>query len=509
VKSTFRPWTTGDAAIIHDILRETWLDAYARYVPAKDLLGYLEQNHSPELIEKSVEDGDVAGFIAEVDGSAAGCIRTQLNKKEARLYVQQLYILPKYQGLGLGKKLMELAAERARSLGFDRVWLGVMEQNESALLWYKNMGYEIAETAPFSMGSTVVNHHIGFVPLDRIFSARGQTEEDRHKALLDKALAVFDSRISSGSLPQLCMELMKRQKSAWSQLKDAYAALESGMVREIDCGGFSVRLQYNPGRIASTSAAVDPDSLRSRTCFLCLEHLPGQQKGILYRNKFIVLCNPAPIFDPHFTVSHVSHIPQDFTSAAGILLDLARDMSPDFTVFYNGPKCGASAPDHLHFQAAPRGRIPVEVDAVDVVRRRKLYYESHVAASLLMNCGRSALIIESTDKRRLAGFLNTLIDAGKSKFGVSEEPMMNVLCSYQQELWRLIIFFRRKHRPDVYFKTGTERVLVSPAAVDLGGLIITPLENDFLRIDANCVKSIFSEVCVEESAVEDLVKGMA
>jgi hypothetical protein len=402
-----------------------------------------------------------------------------------------------------------MAAERARSLGYDKVWLGVMEKNESAVLWYKHMGYEIVETTPFAMGGTAVNHHIGFVPLDRILSADIQKKRDRHAALLDRVLKAFDSRSLPGTLPQLCLQLFEQQKSTWSTLAGAYAALSAAKLRDIACNGHSVRLQFNPGRVASTSADVDPDALRSRACFLCLEHLPGPQRGILYRNKLIILCNPAPIFSPHFTVSHISHTPQEFASSIEVMLDLARDLSPDFTVFYNGPKCGASAPDHLHFQATPRRQIPVELDAVDVARRRKLYYEGHVAASILMNFGRAALIIESTDKQRLVDFLNRLIDAKKPEVGISEEPMMNVLCSYQQELWRLIVFFRRKHRPDAYFKSGADRILVSPAAVDLGGLFITPMEHDFLRIDANLIKSIFNEVCAGEKAVENLVKGMA
>ena len=288
-------------------------------------------------------------------------------------------------------------------------------------------------------------------------------------------------------------------------MAEGYAALKSVQMRDIACNGFVVQVQFNPKRIVSTEANTDPKIIRERTCFLCLDHLPEPQKGILYHNEYLILCNPVPIFLGISLSLVFEHIPQEFESSLGVMLDLARDLSPDFTVFYNGPKCGASAPDHLHFQVSPRLDIPVERDAVEVRRRKRFYYKNHVAGFTLTNYGRAVMIIESTDRQLLIEFIQRLLVEWKKLLHLSEEPMMNVLCSYQQELWRLIIFPRCKHRPDVYYKKGNERVLISPAAVDIGGLLITPLEKDFLRVDAKLIEDIFMEVSEKQDIVEKIL----
>jgi hypothetical protein len=202
------------------------------------------------------------------------------------------------------------------------------------------------------------------------------------------------------------------------------------------------------------------------------------------------------------------HRPQDFGSSIDAMLDLAKDLSPDYTIFYNGPECGASAPDHLHFQASPRLAIPVERDAVNVQKRKRFYYKNHVAGFTLMNYGRAAIIIESTDKNQLLAFIHTLFAEWKKLLGLNNEPMTNVLCSYQENIWRLIIFPRRKHRPDIYFKESDDRVLISPAAVDMGGLIVTPLEKDYLNVDAKLIEDIFFEVSEKKEIVDILLEKM-
>ena len=301
---------------------------------------------------------------------------------------------------------------------------------------------------------------------------------------------------------------MEQQKLHWPQLTEGYAALESVRVREIVCSNYHVFVQFNPKRIRSTGADLDPKAIQERKCFLCLKNLPEPQKGILFQDKFLLLCNPVPIFARHLTFSSIHHIPQELESSFGVLLNLTRDLSPDFTVFYNGPKSGASAPDHFHFQASPRRALPIECDAVDMRRRKRLYYKDHVAGCVLMNYGRTALVVESTDEFRLLEFLKNILEAWKKVLGSAEEPKMNILCSYQEELWRLIIVPRRKHRPDKYFIGGDDRVLISPAAVDIGGLVVTPLEKDFLRADAKLIESIFAEVTEPPELIERILEKL-
>ena len=291
-------------------------------------------------------------------------------------------------------------------------------------------------------------------------------------------------------------------------MAEGYASLKFVRDREIVCSGFNVNVQFNPKRIVSTGADVDASVISKRTCFLCLGNLPEAQQGILYHDQYLILCNPIPIFPKHFTISSLHHIPQDFKSSVDAMLDIAMDFNPEYSVFYNGPQCGASAPDHLHFQATPRRAIPVERDAVDSRRRKRFYYKNHLAGFTLMKYGRSVMIIESTDKTQLLAFIQTLFFEWKKLLGITEEPMMNVLCSYQENIWRLIIFPRRKHRPDIFFKIGEDRVLVSPATVDMGGLIVTPLEKDFLSIDAKLIEDIYLEVSEKQEIVDNILEKM-
>jgi hypothetical protein len=277
------------------------------------------------------------------------------------------------------------------------------------------------------------------------------------------------------------------------------------LVREVACSGYSVWLQFNPGRIVSTSANVDPRSIRERRCFLCIENLPEPQKGILYKDEFLILCNPAPIFAEHFTISHIKHIPQVLGPALPTMLDLARDLSPRFTVFYNGPKCGASAPDHMHFQANPTGVIPVELAARENSRRVHQRTLHGVQIFTLREFGRQVIVLESDRKDALVPVSENMFASLRETMGTQEEPMMNVLCSYADGHWSMVVFPRSKHRPDIYFTPEKERVMVSPAAVDIGGLVVTPLERDFRSISASLVESIFAEVCLPHAKTEEAI----
>ena len=202
------------------------------------------------------------------------------------------------------------------------------------------------------------------------------------------------------SLADLSFLSLKNKNQSGGILADAYESLDSVKVREIHCDGFSTLLQFNPKRIVSTSANVDDKSVRERKCFLCLENLPEEQKGVLYRDEFLILCNPAPIFPRHFTISTVRHTPQEIGKFIGTLLSLAKELSPEFTVFYNGPRCGASAPDHMHFQASPSWSIPVERDAEDVQRRVLRKKEGAVSFLTLRKYGRQVLLLESRRWKR-------------------------------------------------------------------------------------------------------------
>ena len=168
-----RPWHQDDLEVVRFILWETWKESYSSFIPADDLLDYFNKQCTSKILSEQYNDPKVNGFVAEYDEVIAGYEKTYYNKDENRLYVHQLYILSVYQNLGLGKKLMKSAAELAQSMGLDKIWLGVMVKNEPAVSWYKKMGYEVVENAPFTMGKTTVDHYIGFVPFGRILTGDG------------------------------------------------------------------------------------------------------------------------------------------------------------------------------------------------------------------------------------------------------------------------------------------------------------------------------------------------
>jgi len=276
---------------------------------------------------------------------------------------------------------------------------------------------------------------------------------------------------------------------------------------EIELCGHVISVQHNPKRIVSTGAKVDPKSISERKCFLCLDNLALEQKGVLYRDEFVVLCNPFPIVDKHLTIPHLKHIPQSIEGRVPFFLELAREMAPDFTVFYNGPKCGASAPDHLHFQACPAGVVPVELVASDDGRESNQLIGG-ISLSTMKFAGQHLIVIEGKKEMQLHDAFVRLVASMKRVLHVSDEPMMNIFCLYVDSMWRMIIFVRQKHRPDVFFKEGDGRVVISPAALDLGGVIVTPIEKDFERMDVSMLHDIFDEVLVGPSTIDQIIDGV-
>ena len=307
----------------------------------------------------------------------------------------------------------------------------------------------------------------------------------------------------SDYLPALCADLLERQRRSWPRLREGYESLAAVQTRRVSCRGFEVTLQFNPGRIVSTTADVDAAAITARPCFLCREHLPPEQEGILVDSEFLVLANPAPIFSRHFTVSHRDHRRQSIEEGLEFFLDLARWVSPEFTVFYNGPKCGASAPDHLHVQMCPTGAIPIEQEVGRTARKRM--ETGGVAVFTLEKIGRSALVLEGTKRQGMQDAVRRLLRSMRGTES-GEEPMVNILCSWYETKWKLIVFPRSRHRPAAYSAGGNERVVVSPASVDMGGLIITPVERDFKTLDGPRVESIYEEVSLPEAEVELLLE---
>lgn len=298
----------------------------------------------------------------------------------------------------------------------------------------------------------------------------------------------------SSSLLHEVYELLDQQVAGWELAGRNYAALNKVETKPLRVGGVEMLVQFNPSRIVSSAAKVDPASIRERKCFLCREHLPAEQKGVPFGEKYIVLVNPFPIFPKHLTVPSIAHTAQCIAGRLGDMLDLAEALS-DFVIFYNGPKCGASAPDHAHFQAGNRGFLPLEKNWNDLYREQSelIISRSDIKISRLPYYPHAALALESTDKQPLVSLFEKIYTLLPVLQG-DPEPMLNLLCRFDNGCWTLWIFPRKAHRPWQYFAEGDDNLLISPASVDLGGVFITPLQKDFLKISGNDMEDILRQI---------------
>ncbi len=295
---------------------------------------------------------------------------------------------------------------------------------------------------------------------------------------------------------QLVDHLLTEQLTSWETARNNYAALSQVRVKELQVNGILYKVQFNPARIVSSGAKVDAQSIKERKCFLCPANLPAEQKGVLFKNHYTILLNPFPIFPRHLTIPEQEHVPQRIACRFGDMLDLAQALST-YTIFYNGPKCGASAPDHAHFQAGNKGFMPIESNWKEQTAGKIATYKG--ADLWYMNDSpRTTLVIESVEKKAAEDLFDIIYRSLPLKSG-EEEPMMNILAMYEDNKWIVFIFPREKHRPACYTAEGEANLLSSPASVDLGGVFITPVERDFLKITAEDIKQILGEVCLSAS----------
>jgi hypothetical protein len=278
---------------------------------------------------------------------------------------------------------------------------------------------------------------------------------------------------------------IESQLETWPLARKNFEALKDVRIREFLLGRFPFRAQFNPGRMISTGAKMDAATIRVRKCFLCKENTPPEQTPVTVTaytgREYRYLVNPYPIFRRHLTIPAMEHEPQMIFDRFPDMLFFAMQL-PGYTVFYNGPECGATAPDHMHFQAGNRGLMPVE-DHLDTL---------HDALP-------SAVVIESNS-----------IDAAEAEFRDiyrelpmrpdETEPMLNILAWYdakgEEPHFTTVVFPRKEHRPKRYYAADDTQLLISPGSVDLGGVFIVPREEDFNRLTAKDIQDILNEVMI-------------
>ena len=302
-------------------------------------------------------------------------------------------------------------------------------------------------------------------------------------------------------------KLISRQMRDWDLAAANYAALASASTRSLQLGESTITLQFNPERRRSSAAALDKKSLAKRKCFLCTENQPAKQKAVLWGDHFKIQVNPYPIFKRHLTIADLHHEPQRLAGRVGDMLLLAKAL-PDFVIFYNGPKCGASAPDHAHFQAGAKGEMPLP-DEMNHATTHLLADGDEGFIGFVDSLGRSLFTIETSTQRAAERYALRLLDLLPVPDG-DYEPMVNALCWWNRtnRLWHLVIFPRRKHRPDCYGE-GEGRLLLSPGAVDMGGLWAVPERKDFDALTPETIRALYNELCMTRKELDPIISGFS
>ena len=284
-----------------------------------------------------------------------------------------------------------------------------------------------------------------------------------------------------------------------------YGALKQVEVKDMTIDGFPAKLFFNPARVRSVMADVSPEALQKRACFLCPDGLEPLQLTTVWDSPtgqtYFIRVNPFPIFNHHFTISSAIHERQTFAPHMESMLHLAQAM-PEMSIFYNGPMCGASAPDHMHFQAVPRHSMPIEdhfdTNYANAVLVQESDLHSHLAA--LEKVLSMASIPENASQ---TGSLT----AGASRTE-EWEPRWNIISWYEpasspnsliasSPKFNTIVFFRRESRPQCFFAPENERILFSPGTVEMGGVGIVANRESFDRLTPSKLRDIIREVADE------------
>lgn len=343
--------------------------------------------------------------------------------------------------------------------------------------------------------------------------------------------------------------LFKDQLQRWPLARDNYAALEGVKLKsfpldENQVKGVEIKVQYNPSRMVSSTAKIDAETIRARQCFFCKEGRPAEQMGIRFQGvttDYIVQVNPFPIFKRHLVIQSKSHSRQELDSTRmADMLNIAKTINK-FVVFYNGPNSGASVPEHFHFQAGEKGVLPIEANYSRFRKELIMSYGpslrqdgpvsfNYLKIFHLLDYARGSFIIEAASVKnaiiaigKIYSILSSLTGRGNGRFDPDDivssdmkkfseggmwEPMMNIVCWWQAGIWRIALFARGELRPFCYTTEGAEHFTISPACVEMGGLVITPVEDDWLRLRAKDVRKIFDDVAISYDIEEKLIRKM-
>ena len=297
-----------------------------------------------------------------------------------------------------------------------------------------------------------------------------------------------------------------RQLEKWEAARQRYHDLRSAKTRELAVGAYSIQVQWNPARMVSTGAKIDQKTIAERPCFLCEQNRPKEQIKKEVDGQYELLVNPFPILQQHFTIPSLKHQPQRILESYGEIHKLLEEY-PEMMVFYNGPQCGASAPDHAHFQAGTSGLLPLQMSWQRLSRNLTtlVSLNDDEDISLIDDYPCTALLIRSRSQygdEQLFRRLYEALPAG------DPEPMMNIVAWRCNDDFLAVVFPRTKHRPDCYYKEGDAQYIISPGALDMAGLIITPRQEDFERLTPEMALGILDEITLKGEALQQMISTL-
>ncbi len=308
-------------------------------------------------------------------------------------------------------------------------------------------------------------------------------------------------------------KFVKDQLSVWPLAAENYRSLKKARSKVLSIGGLPVTVQLNPCRRISSEASLDKESINRRPCFLCPENRPAEQTNIEFEGRkgrrYRVTLNPYPIFPSHLVISSFEHTPQSIWHRYQDLLDFVRENN-EYLGFYNGPESGASAPDHMHFQACPQGLTPLQnrvdellaagddktLDYLTNVKEARLFHLNEYARGVFVLCGATA---KSTAK-----LFYRLLDCAPVPDG-SSEPKMNIIAWCHEGEYRTAVIFRERHRPHNYSSSGADHLAMSPGCADLAGVYVTTREEDFDKLDAGLLSQVVREVAASEETEKEII----
>lgn len=309
---------------------------------------------------------------------------------------------------------------------------------------------------------------------------------------------------------------IESQLSSWELARKNHQALSEVETREISVDGIPFTVQFNPSRILSTGAKLDAKSIQERPCFLCRENQPTEQKVIPISNGYHLCVNPYPIVPGHVTIPSTKHERQQIPLGISSTLERCLQELPEgYAVFYNGAQSGASAPDHLHFQAVPKCHIPLINQYKQWEHTREeididLYYiDDYICPLFAVEWFDEDYDINDEDYDIDDEDYNIDTESIFEILSKELDPKLNLLVWREDEKNIAIIIPRKKHRPDCYFMEGDSQLMVSPGALDMAGIIVTPRKEDFDKITADDIRSIIQEVgCSQKTALKIVMKNL-